>query len=211
MFASKIKMRMKKVALYLELILAIFIAVGIIVGMVDLFRYLMLILKTNAIDTYDLFQRFLGHVLLLVVGVELIAMLIMHTTGSVIEVLLYAVARNMLISGKGMTDFILGVASIAAIFAIRKYLFVGNISENIDSLSVFSAAATLEEINETVGVNIPDNLGNTVGGVVSFLSQQTCRLIHEGAEFKVADAMIKVLKMKDGLIEKVSVTEFDDD
>lgn len=210
MDAIRIKSRLKKWATYLELILAVFIAAGVLIGMIDLLRYLVLIFRTNAIETYDVFQRFLGHVLLLVVGVELIAMLIMHTPGSVIEVLLYAVARNMLIGSKEMTDFMLGIASIAAIFAIRKFLFTGNISEDGEDYAIFSAAASIEEVNAAAGVHIPVSMANTVGGVISHISQQSCRTIYEGADFKVADAKIKILKMKDGVIEKVSVTELDE-
>ena len=127
---SQLKTRMIKMTIYLELVLAMFITAAVIIGMVDLWKYIVLIFETNPIDTYDVLQKFLGHVLLLVVGVELVAMLIMHTPGSVIEVLLYAVARNMLIGNKGTFDFILGIASIAGIFAIKKFLFVNNISEN---------------------------------------------------------------------------------
>lgn len=126
---SQLKAAMMKMTVYLELVLAMFITAAIIIGMVDLGRYIVLIFETNPIDTYDLLQKFLGHVLLLVVGVELVAMLIMHTPGSVIEVLLYAVARNMLIGSKGTFDFILGIASIAGIFAIRKYLFKDSMTD----------------------------------------------------------------------------------
>jgi hypothetical protein len=127
---SQLKSRIMKMTVYLELVLAMFITAAIIIGMIDLAKYIILILKTNPIDTYDVLQKFLGHVLLLVVGVELVAMLVTHTPGSVIEVLLYAVARNMLIGSKDMVDFILGIASIAGIFAIRRFLFVDSISEN---------------------------------------------------------------------------------
>ncbi len=127
---NKLKARMIKMTTYLEFALAMFITVAVIIGMIDLCRYIILIFQTNPIDTYDVLQKFLGHVLLLVVGVELIAMLVMHTPGSVIEVLLYAVARNMLIGSKDMVDFILGIASIAGIFAIRRFLFIGSITEN---------------------------------------------------------------------------------
>lgn len=126
---DRIKVAMMKMTVYLELVLALFITAAVIIGMVDLVRYMILIYQTNPIDTYDLLQKFLGHVLLLVVGVELVAMLIAHTPGSVIEVLLYAVARNMLIDSKGTLDFILGVASIAGIFAIKKFLFIDKISD----------------------------------------------------------------------------------
>ena len=126
----KLKSIIMRMTVYLELVLAMFITAAIIIGMIDLAKYIILIFTTNPIDTYDVFQKFLGHVLLLVVGVELVAMLVMHTPGSVIEVLLYAVARNMLIGNKGTFDFILGIASIAGIFAIKKFLFVNNISDS---------------------------------------------------------------------------------
>ncbi len=204
-----IKRRFQMVTVYLELILALFIAVAVIIGMVDLYRYIVLIYTTNAIETYDVFQKFLGHALLLVVGVELVAMLILHTPGSVIEVLLYAVARNMLIGGHGTLDFVFGIAAIAGIFAIRKFLFTDSIASHNGSL-YFSAATPIEEVNKLVGVKIPEDIGNTLGGVICHLSKQTCRPMHEGASYVVADASIRILKMKDNLIEKVSVSENDE-
>jgi hypothetical protein len=201
------KAKIMKMTIYLEIVLAIFITIAIIIGMTDLGKYIVLIMQTNPFDTYDVFQRFLGHALLLVVGVELVAMLVMHTPGSVIEVLLYAVARNMLISSKGGTfDFILGIASIAGIFAIRKFLFIGNISEN-EGINGFSAAVSITEINNAIGVNIPEGIASTIGGVVSHISKESCRQVYEGAIFYVADAQIKVLKVRDGVIERVAVFE----
>lgn len=133
---NKIKIRFKQLTVYMELLLAAFIAAAVIIGMLDLFSYIVLIFTTNAIETYDVFQRFLGHALLLVVGVELVAMLILHTPGSVIEVLLYAVARNMLIGSHSTLDFVFGIAAIAAIFAIRKFLFIETISSKEGLLKV---------------------------------------------------------------------------
>lgn len=203
---SRLKNILMKMTVYLELVLAFFITVAIIIGMFDLGKYVIMIYQTNAIDTYDVLQKFLGHVLMMVVGVELIAMLVMHTPGSVIEVLLYAVARNMLIGSKETFDFILGIAAIAGIFAIRKYLFTGAISEDAGS-SVFTAAASLEEVNNIAEVNIPESIASTIGGVVSHIAAQACRPIYEGAVFYVADAELKVLKVKDGVIERVSVIQ----
>lgn len=201
---SRLKTLLMRMTVYLELVLALFITAAIIIGMYDLCKYIVMIFTTNAIDTYDVFQKFLGHVLLLVVGVELIAMLVMHTPGSVIEVLLYAVARNMLIGNKGTFDFILGIASIAGIFAIRKYLFTVIITEDSGS-TIFTAAASIEEVNNIAEVHIPESIASTIGGVVSYIAVQACRQIYDGAIFKVSDAEIKVMKVKDGVIEKVSV------
>ncbi len=60
---------------------------------------------------------FLAHTLLLVVGLELSLMLISHTPGKVLEVVLYAIARKMLISSANMTDILFGgVIALALVF-----------------------------------------------------------------------------------------------
>lgn len=204
---GQLKSRIMRITVYLELFLAVFITAGIIVGTIDLVKYLILIFQTNPIDTYEVFQRFLGHILLLVVGVELVAMLVMHTPGSVIEVLLYAVARTMLIYSKDTLDFLIGIAAIAAIFGIRKYLFTGRISHS-EYINIFNAGTSVQEVNRSVGVNIPENMGNTIGGVVFHISKQSCIRIDEGVSFRVSDAKIKIIKLNGDMIESVSVEEY---
>lgn len=60
--------------------------------------------------------------LTLVIGVEFVKMLILHTPESVIEVLLYAVARQIIISHVSALQNLYGVLAIAVIFVVKKYL-----------------------------------------------------------------------------------------
>lgn len=111
----------------LELIISILIAIQVLLGTVELFRgvYIEYIIKIRQPVTYIQFESFLGQALLLVVGLELIIMLVMHTPGSVIEALLYAIARKMLLIPKTdnfMFQVLLGVISIAGLFLIKKHL-----------------------------------------------------------------------------------------
>jgi hypothetical protein len=205
MFFEKLKSKTIKIIYYLEFILAMFIIISVIIGMIDLVKYFGLIFTTNPIDTYEVFQKFLGHVLLMVVGVELVVMLVYHSPSSVIEVLLYAVARKLLIGNQGMIDFMIGIAAIAAIFAIRKFLFVKDMTNGNDSGHRFSAATSIQAINELMGIDIPENLGNTIGGVAYKLAQESGMQLYEGAEVKVAKVRIRILKIKDGVIEKISI------
>lgn len=113
----------------LETIISVLIAIQVFLGTVELLRgiYIEYIIKINQPVTYIQFESFLGQALLLVVGLELIIMLVMHTPGSVIEALLYAIARKMLLIPKTenfMTQVLLGVISIAGLFIIRKYLII---------------------------------------------------------------------------------------
>lgn len=111
----------------LELIISVIIAIQVLLGTIELLRgiYIEYIIKINQPVTYIQFESFLGQALLLVVGLELIIMLVMHTPGSVIEALLYAIARKMLLIPKtdySMVQVLLGVISIGGLFLIRKHL-----------------------------------------------------------------------------------------
>ncbi|WP_372995773.1 hypothetical protein [Lutispora sp.] len=203
------KHKLIKYTYYLEIILALFIIVATIVGMVDLARYLGLIFKTNAIETYMIFQKFLGHVLLLVVGVELVIMLLSHSTSSVLEVMLYAIARKLLIYSDTTLDIAIGIVAIAMIFAIRKYLFTKEIKLEGHG-NVFSAATPVTDANIITGLNIPEHLGNTIGGVITKMAENTNRPVYEGIDYRVGNAKLKVISMKDGLIEKVVIDNLDE-
>lgn len=109
------------IAFILEIILSLFLIIGIIIGMKDIFSYLLDIYKTNAIETYEIFRQFLAHVLLLVVGIELILMLVSHSVDSIIEFILFVIARKMLIYADTMQDLLLGTLSIAILFLTIKF------------------------------------------------------------------------------------------
>ena len=114
--------RIINIAFILEIILAIFLIVGVLIGMKDIFAYLIDIYVTDAINTYDIFRQFLAHILLLVVGIELILMLVSHSVDSIVEFILFVIARKMLIYADTMLDLLLGTISIAILFLTIKFL-----------------------------------------------------------------------------------------
>ena len=67
-------------------------------------------------------QNFLNQAMNIAIGVELIKMLSKHTSGTIIEVLLFAIARHV-VDHSSSLDSLLSVAAIAILFATRKYLF----------------------------------------------------------------------------------------
>lgn len=205
MVLEKIKTKVRKITFYLEFILAMFIIAAVVIGMVDLIRYMVLIFNTNPIDTYDLFQKFLGHVLLMVVGVELVVMLVYHSPSSVIEVLMYAVARKLLIGNEGMFDFILGILAIAAIFAIRRFLFVDDLAYGSSRGYSFAATTSIKAINELLKTDIPDDLYITIGGYINSYASSEGIQLYKGVEIEISDVKYKVIKIKNGVLQKVSI------
>lgn len=65
---------------------------------------------------------FLSMTLMIVMGVEFVRMLVLHTPNAVIDVLLFAIARQMIATHSDALETLLGVASVAAIFGIKKFL-----------------------------------------------------------------------------------------
>lgn len=105
-----------------EIGIAIIVAFGFIISVYPLVRELPL-LGSMSQGTVS-YRHFLESALDLVIGIEFIKMLIKHTPGSVIEVLLFALSRHMVLEGGNSMENLLTVCAIAIIFVIRKFLFV---------------------------------------------------------------------------------------
>ncbi|MCR8745492.1 phosphate-starvation-inducible PsiE family protein [Romboutsia lituseburensis] len=128
-----------RIAYIFESILAMVVLIAVFLGTIDVLRMIWkaYIVEFQTPVQYSQLNDLLGQILLLVIGVELVVMLSLHLPGALIEVLLYAIARKMLLLPKseGMADVLIGVIAIAGIFAIRKYL-VSNDNSNINVTSI---------------------------------------------------------------------------
>ena len=105
-----------------EIGIAIIVAFGFIISVYPLVQELPL-LGSMSQGTVS-YRHFLESALDLVIGIEFIKMLIKHTPGSVIEVLLFALSRHMVLEGGNSLENLLTVCAIAIIFVTRKFLFV---------------------------------------------------------------------------------------
>ena len=60
----------------------------------------------------------------IIIGIELLKMLCRHDLDSVVEVLLFSVAREMIIEHMPIYFTLVGIIAISILFLIRKFLFV---------------------------------------------------------------------------------------
>ena len=112
------------VARYTEIVLSIVILIVIALAGI---RLIYAITETSLMEMdIDFFTKFLANALSLVVGVEFVKMLCRHSAQTVVEVLMFATARQMVVEHLGPNETLLGVISIAILFAIRKYLMTDN-------------------------------------------------------------------------------------
>jgi hypothetical protein len=128
-----------RIAYIFESMLAMVVLLAVFLGTIDVLRMIWkaYIIEFQTPVQYSQLNDMLGQILLLVIGVELVVMLSLHIPGALLEVLLYAIARKMLLLPKseGMADVLIGVLAIAGIFAIRKYL-VTNDKSNMNVTSI---------------------------------------------------------------------------
>jgi len=122
---NKLSEKIIRVSFFLEAALSIFIIVAVVIGFIDIFRYCIIIVNSPPVESFSIMQTFLGHSLTLVIALELVDMLIRHTPASVIEVLLYAIARKIIIESQNMLDVVLGIIAISGIFAINRIFILG--------------------------------------------------------------------------------------
>ena len=120
------KKHILKIAYGFESILAIVILIAVLLGIIDILRiiYDSFIIHFNRPIDYGQLNAIFAQILLLVIGIELAVMLTLHIQSALIEVLLFGIARKMLLLPKnnGMAEILLGVVAIAGLFLIRKYL-----------------------------------------------------------------------------------------
>lgn len=105
----------------LEIILSGLVLIGLLLTIIPLIKWMPgLLFDGNDVEIRSFLERALD----IVIGIEFIKMLAKHSPGSALEVLLYAIARHMIVGHESAVENFISVASIALIFFVRKFLFV---------------------------------------------------------------------------------------
>lgn len=102
------------------------IIVGIFVQLSSLPESLSLLRSQEAAGFHD----FLVYVIDMVIGIELIHLLCHPNLDNVVEVLLIAITRQLVLYESGAISTLAGVVSVAILFGIRKYLFIDKLDND---------------------------------------------------------------------------------
>lgn len=111
---------LSKLASVLEFFVTMMMAVGIILLCIRLAGSLFHLPGTEPFPAYE---ELLTTCFNLIIGVELIRMMSYHTSDTVFEVLVFAIARQVIIGHSSAVSSLIGVCAIAVLFATRKFLF----------------------------------------------------------------------------------------
>ena len=83
-------------------------------------------------NEYDALHQIIQDVLLVAIAAELALLLLFHRTSAAVEVLIFVIARKMVISGISGLDLLAGIAALAGLVAIRFYFIKPKEHQGID-------------------------------------------------------------------------------
>ena len=117
-----IQKKIYKSAGWVEVIVSLILVVAVVMFSIDLIKELIEIIISHG--DIESFSHFLGNAFQVIIGVEFIKMLCKHTPATVVEVLMFAIARGMVVEHATPVENLVSIAGIAALFAIRRFLFI---------------------------------------------------------------------------------------
>lgn len=184
---------------YIELVIAV-IMCGVIAIMT-------LKLLTTAIPDYIMgdkiqIEGFLEKVMLLAIALEFVKMLCKHTPSTVIDVLLFAIARQIVVEHTTTLENLIGIVALAGLFATRKYLLC-----HFDEIEkrVYRGSQKTAITNRMARIKVPVEDGETLADVVKTTLNREERTIAIGACVWYSDFALRIDSMHGDKITRVEV------
>lgn len=190
---------LKRFAAVLELVISVMLGVGIFLLCL---RTASSLVNIPDLSTYPNYEDLLDTCFNLIIGVELIRMMYSHTPDTVFEVLLFAIARHIIMDHSSIWSSLIGVCAIAVLFATRKFLFC---EFDISDEMLFRASTKINTVNKLAEVNIPHEPGDTLLDVILAKFEEYETEIGVGASVYIGDVGLRVAKMRDGKITRIEV------
>ncbi|ERT62604.1 MULTISPECIES: transporter associated domain-containing protein [Peptoniphilus] len=205
----KFLLYLNKIVYLFEILISIFLIIGILISVPDIISYYGAILRSDSLVGYDQFKQFLDHVLILVIAVEFVLLMTAHSDSTIIHLIMLVVARKMLIKSDNMMDILIGVISITILFAVRKFLMTSSVMDSIftGSENNFSASTEIEEINKLENYQIDTKGYKTLGGLVSNLVKESGYELEMGTMVDDGEYIYEIVKISSNVIETISISK----
>lgn len=194
------RLLLKYLTKVMEFIIALLLACAIIIMIGQL---IMSVSSLPDLNTYPNYDDVLMSCFNLIIGVELIRMLYLHTPITVFEVLLFAIARQIIIDHSSPLNSLIGVIAIAILFAVRKFLFT---SFDDTEKTIVRAGQKVYQVNRLFHTNIPSSgKDDTLLDVLMRKLEEDDTEAGTGACVFFHDTGLRIAKMKDGKITRIEV------
>ena len=121
-----IQAKLYRISILLEILVGVSIAVAIGMSLIGLIAD---IHPIQLIADPDSLQGYLTTAMTIIIGVEFVKMIFSHSIDSVVEVMLLAVARQMVVEHTSPFENLMAVSSVALLYVVRKFLFIRQLDE----------------------------------------------------------------------------------
>lgn len=118
---EKIDHIIEKFLIVLETVIAIF-TVLVLVGQLAMVIYAICVHPDTFLVGEDAVTDYLHHMLNIVIGLEFVKLLMHLTPANILEVLIMAISRGIIISHGGALENLLSILCIVALFAAKRFL-----------------------------------------------------------------------------------------
>ena len=122
---KKIVKGLQQICRILELVVAVFVLIGILAAIISLLKDNLSIFG-ELLEDMTTFRHYLEKIFVLVIGIEFLEMLCHPTSDNVVQVLIFLVARHMIVGETTPFEDFISVLSIAVLFVLRKYMHTNN-------------------------------------------------------------------------------------
>ncbi|HIZ81693.1 MAG TPA: transporter [Candidatus Mediterraneibacter pullistercoris] len=191
---------LKHLTKIMEFVIAALLACGIVIMIVQL---IFSIGELPDLNTYPNYDDLLTSCFNLIIGVELIRMLYLHTPITVFEILLFAIARQVIIGHSSPLNSLIGVVAIAILFATRKFLFTT--FDEIEK-TIFRSSQKVYQINKLFHLEIPFNdRSDTLLDVLLRKMKEDDTEPGIGACAYFTDLALRIAKINNGKITRIEV------
>lgn len=204
---QNLRRRAARLAGRIEIVLSFAMLIGILILSIEIFfdikEMVYAFIYSNKIPS---FSEFLSLIFSLVIGLEFVNMLIKHTPGSALEVVLYTIARKIIADHGSMFDALLGVVAIAVLFAVKKYLNEGGeYGTGNECDYIVNGGTSIHEINHRLDSDFDEAYGNTVAGYLFNYLKQQGRSPHLGLEADIGEYKFIIHEMDNDLIRYIKI------
>lgn len=118
--AIKFKKHIQRWCGVLEMITSVLMLIGILFSIFSLVRNVGIF--QNLLTDTSAFKQYLDQIFMLVIGIEFLVMLCRPNSENVIDVLIFLVARHMIVGDTTPYEDFVSVISVALLCVVRRYL-----------------------------------------------------------------------------------------
>lgn len=127
---EKIQRKLNYWSSIIEIVIGIFVLLACVIGGIGV------VINTDIssmISSPEYFIEWLNIICYFVIGVEFVKMIASHSVDSVVDVLLVALSRQMLVDHPSPFNALFIILAVAILFVVRKYLYISKIDKRLES------------------------------------------------------------------------------